>query len=89
MINWKVRFKNKAFWLALIPAIFVFVSAVMQIFGFDFDFTQLSTQIVGAVEALFMVFAILGIVVDPTVEGVSDSYFSLTKEFPTPNSREE
>lgn len=81
-INWLVRFKNKAFWLALIPAIFVFAQAVLQIVGIDFDYTDLSMRITGAVEALFAILAILGIVVDPTTKGFNDSMRALTYEEP-------
>lgn len=88
MINWAVRFKNKAFWLALVPAVFLFIQAVMQIFGFNFDFTELSTHIVGAIEALFVVLTIIGVVADPTTEGISDSERALGYKEPAPNAKE-
>ena len=81
-INWIVRFKNKAFWLALIPAVFMLAQAVLQIVGIDFDYSELSMRITGAVEALFVVLTILGIVTDPTTEGVGDSIQALTYEKP-------
>ena len=88
MINWAIRFKNKAFWLALVPAVFLFIQAVMQIFGFNFDFTELSTHIVGAIEALFVVLTIIGVVADPTTEGISDSERALGYKEPAPNAKE-
>ena len=38
-INWKVRFKNKTFWLAMIPAIIVLLTQVSEMFGFVLDLT--------------------------------------------------
>lgn len=73
MINWIVRIKNKAFWTALIPAAIIFVQAVAAIFGFQLDLSDVGDRIVAAIEALFVVLAILGIVVDPTTPGVGDS----------------
>ena len=34
MINWKVRLRNKAFWLAFIPAALLLVQTVAALFGF-------------------------------------------------------
>lgn len=76
-INWTVRLKNKMFWLAIIPAVLILVQAILQIVGIDFDYTELSMRLTGIVEALFVVLTILGIVVDPTTEGVDDSVQAL------------
>lgn len=72
-INWKVRIKNKVFWTTLIPAVALLVQAVAAIFGFTIDLTQLSGKIIAAVDALFGVLAIMGLVNDPTTEGFGDS----------------
>lgn len=81
-INWLVRFKNKAFWLAFIPAVFMLAQAVLQIVGIDFDYTEISMRITGAVEALFVVLMLLGIVADPTTEGIKDSVQAMTYDEP-------
>ena len=72
-INWQVRIKNKAFWLAIIPAVLLLIQAVAAVFGYTLDFTALNTKLLSVVEAAFVVLAILGIVVDPTTHGLSDS----------------
>ena len=36
-INWRVRIKNKAFWLALIPAVLLLVQVVAAVFGYTLD----------------------------------------------------
>lgn len=72
-INWIVRIKNKQFWLSVIPAIALVVQAVAAVFGFTFDFSTLVGKLLTVVDAVFALLVILGIVVDPTTAGVSDS----------------
>ena len=72
-INWLVRIKNKTFWVALIPAVLLLVQVVAAVFGFTIDLGDLGNQLLDVVNALFMVLAILGVVTDPTTDGVSDS----------------
>lgn len=73
MINWKVRLKNPAFWLALIPAVLLTIQAVLAPFGITWDYTVLNEQLVTIVNCIFGVLAVLGVVVDMTTSGVSDS----------------
>lgn len=82
MINWKVRAKNKNFWIALIPATLLLVQAVLACFGVAWDYSQVSQELLGVVNALFAVLAILGIVTDPTTEGIGDSEQALGYEAP-------
>lgn len=82
MINWKVRFKNKSFWLALIPAVLLLIQAVAAVFGFTLDFGELSDKLLAIVNAVFVVLTILGVVVDPTTEGTGDSARALGYDKP-------
>lgn len=72
-INLLVRIKNKAFWLALIPALLLVVQAVAALFGYRWDFVVLNQQIAAIINAVFAALAILGVVNDPTTAGVTDS----------------
>lgn len=72
-INWKVRVKNKAFWLALIPALLLLVQQVCAVVGVQLDFGDLQAQLVAIVGTVFTLLAILGIVADPTTAGMGDS----------------
>lgn len=72
-INWKIRIKNKTFWLTLIPAVLLLVQAVSAPFGYTWDFVVLNQQLAAIINALFAVLAILGVVTDPTTNGVGDS----------------
>ena len=84
MINWKVRIKNRLFWVELIPAIALVVQAVASVFGWNLDFTTLTGKLIAVVDAVFAVLVILGIVVDPTTEGVRDSKLAMTYDEPKP-----
>lgn len=77
-INWTVRVKNKAFWVALIPAVLLLVQVVAAVFGFTIDLGDLGNKLLAVVNALFAVLAILGVVTDPTTAGVTDSEQALT-----------
>lgn len=82
MINWKVRLKNKTFWVALIPAVLLLVQVVAAVFGYTLDMGDLGNKLLAVVNALFAVLAILGIVTDPTTAGVSDSEQAMTYDAP-------
>ena len=82
MINWKVRIKNKAFWVAIIPAALLLVQVIAAAFGFTLDLGELGNKLLDVVNAGFAVLAILGIVTDPTTAGVTDSAQALTYKEP-------
>lgn len=87
-INWSVRFKNKTFWLALIPAVLLLIQVVAAVFGFTLDLGDLGDKLIAVVNALFAVLVILGIVTDPTTEGVGDSTQALTYTEPKKENTE-
>ena len=82
MINWKVRIRNKQFWLAVIPAIALVAQAVAAVFGYTIDLTTMVGKLQVVVDAVFALLVILGIVVDPTTEGVGDSNRAMGYEKP-------
>lgn len=77
-INWQVRIKNKNFWLTFIPAVLLLIQVVAAVFGFTLDLGDLGNKLLDVVNAAFSVLVILGVVNDPTTEGVSDSEQALT-----------
>ena len=81
-INWLVRIKNKAFWVALIPAVLMLSQMIAAVFGYEMNLGDLGDKLLAVVNSLFVVLAILGIVTDPTTEGVADSERALTYEKP-------
>ena len=73
MINWKIRLMNKQFWLSLIPALALTAQAVAAVFGWEIDLTTAAGKLLTVVNTVFALLVVLGIVVDPTTEGVGDS----------------
>lgn len=82
MINWKVRIRNKAFWLALIPAVLLLAQSLAAAVGYELQLGDLGDRLLAIVNNLFALLAILGIVNDPTTAGISDSENAMTYETP-------
>ena len=89
MINWKVRLKSKSFWLAIITAVLLLIQVVAAVFGFALDLGDLGNKLLAVVNAAFAVLAILGIVVDPTTDGVGDSKQAMTYTEPKKDEEQE
>ena len=81
-INWKVRLKNKYFWLTIIPALFLLVGQVLRALGIDYDTDTASAAVVDVINAIFALLSAFGVVVDMTTHGVSDSDRALTYDEP-------
>ena len=81
-INWKVRIRSKWFWVALIPAVLLLAQQVLAIFGIQLDFQDVQAQLLAVVETVFLILGILGVIVDPTTKGFSDSERAMTYETP-------
>ncbi|MBU6000292.1 phage holin [Lactococcus lactis] len=79
-INWKLRLKSKAFWLALLPALFLLIQAIGASFGYKWNFVILNQQLAAVVNAAFALLAIVGVVADPTTSGLGDSDTVLNKD---------
>ena len=85
MINWKVRIKNKTFWLSLIPALLLLAQALGAVFGLSLDLSAVGEKLLTVVNTIFAVLTILGVVTDPTTAGVSDSKLALSYDEPKKN----
>lgn len=64
-IDWKVRLRNKAFWVAL----FSLISLVARKFGF----LHVAEDWGEIVDAVLSLLVLLGIIVDPTTPGIFDA----------------
>lgn len=74
-INWKVRMQHKQFWVSLIALLIVLANQIAGIF--NVDITIYSEQVTGISETILMILALMGIIVDPTTSGASDSQQAL------------
>lgn len=72
-INWLVRIKNKAFWVAFIPAVLLLIQVIASVFGIQIDLGNLGNKLLEVVNAVFSILVILGVVTDPTTAGITDS----------------
>lgn len=67
MINWETRLKNKTFWVSLISAIVL----LAQQLGLDIS-NFIPGNYADIINTIFVILTILGIVVDPSTDGISD-----------------
>lgn len=70
-INWKVRFRNPTFWLTAVPALITLIYAVLALFEIIPSVTK--ETVLDAFTAIVAALSTLGIIVDPTTKGVTDS----------------
>ena len=81
-INWKVRIKNKNFWITIIPMVLLLVQAVLAIFGLEIEIGDIGNKIIAVVNILFGILATIGVVNDPTTKNFVDSERALTYDKP-------
>lgn len=81
-INWKVRLKNKYFWLTIVPALFLLVGQVLRALGIEYDTDAVSSAVVDSINAIFALLSAFGVVVDMTTQGIGDSERALTYDQP-------
>lgn len=71
MINWRIRFRNKAWLAAFLAAIIQFGCRIMSLLGVELPIQE--NELLEAASTLVSLLVLLGVVVDPTTQGVSDS----------------
>lgn len=70
-INWKLRLKNKTILVSLLLCIVTFIYQVLGILGITPTISEDTiTQLIGLLANILVA---VGVVVDPTTKGVSDS----------------
>ena len=79
-INWKVRFKKKSFWVAIISAIALFINNMTQAIGLDYS-SQVE-QGVSILTSILTVLAGIGVVIDPTTAKLGDTGIAQTYSKP-------
>ncbi len=82
MLNWKVRIKNKALWLALVPALLLLIQAGAALVGVTIDLGELGNRLLSFVNTAFVLLSLLGVINDPTTQGLSDSSLAMTYKEP-------
>ena len=75
-INWKVRFKKKSFWVAIVSAIILFINNITQALGLNY--TEQLEQFSDGINGLLAVLVTFGVIQDPTTKGLKDSGITQT-----------
>lgn len=77
-INWKIRLHSKLFWTSMLSLLLVLSNQIAAIFGMDI--TIYNNQITAISETVLAILGLLGVIVDPTTKGLSDSDRALDYE---------
>lgn len=80
MINWKVRFKNKTWLISFIVTVLAFIYQILGLFKVTPAISQ--NDVVQLITLIVNMLAAVGVVVDPTTAGVSDSQRAMTYDSP-------
>ena len=75
-INWKARFKNKTFVITFVTLIITLVYQILGMFNVVPSVSE--DAVMNIVTMLVNVLATIGVLVDPTTDGMSDSERALT-----------
>lgn len=79
-INWKVRLRHRQFWLSMVSLLIILGKQIASLFGYDIG--AISEEIQQIIETILMILVILGVIVDPTTSGISDSKEALDYKEP-------
>lgn len=86
-INWKVRIKNPVFWTTVIPAVVSAVYAVLGALGVVAPIAE--SEVINLAAVIIGVLTTLGVLVDPTTKGLSDSHMAMTYRAPRADDTDE
>lgn len=67
-INFKIRFRQKQFIVAIISALLLLVQQIAKIFGYEI----VTDGIIQLVNVILSLLVMIGVVIDPTTKGLSD-----------------
>ncbi len=79
-INWKLRFKNKTILVSLFGVVITFIYQILSIIGIAVPISE--DNISQLVALLINILVAVGVVVDPTTDGISDSERAMTYNVP-------
>jgi len=80
MINWKVRFRNRVWLTGFVT--FVVSTVYQALAAFDIIPPVAQTAVMDIAATAIQLLSLLGIVVDPTTEGLGDSERARGYDFP-------
>ena len=85
-LNWKVRFKNKVWLGSFLSLIVGFVYSMLALFDVFPEVTQ--SLVLQLVNQVLTFLGLIGVIVDPTTAGISDSDRAMSYVEPWDDNRE-
>lgn len=85
-INLKVRMKNACFWLTFAPALVSFIYSVLSCFEIVPAISE--SMVINVITSIITALSTMGVLIDPTTEGMFDSARALLYEKPGQMSAE-
>ena len=79
-INWKVRFKNKVWLGSFISMVVGFIFSMLALFDVYPKVTQ--SLVMQIADQVLTFLGLLGVIIDPTTEGINDSARAMKYEKP-------
>lgn len=86
-VNWKVRFKNKIWLTSFFAAILTFVYTILGMFDVYPEVTQ--NDVGEIVNSVLMFLSLVGVIQDPTTDGLGDSLRALAYDKPWVDVKED
>ena len=77
-INWKVRFKNKAFVVSFATVVVTFMYQILSLLGITPALSE--SMVMNLITTVINALVMLGVLVDPTTKGIKDSDRAMTYE---------
>ena len=75
-INIKARLKNKTFLISFSALVIAFVYQILSLFGFTPEISE--NEVVNVFSIVINILACVGVIVDPTTDGMNDSDRAMT-----------
>ena len=77
-INWKVRFKSKAFVVSFVTVVVTLVYQILSLLGITPALSE--SMVMNLITTVINALVMLGVLVDPTTKGIKDSDRAMTYE---------
>ena len=85
-INWKVRFRNRAWLASFISLLVGFVFNLLRLFEIDPAFSE--SVLKNTVNQILTFLGLIGVLIDPTTAGLGDSERAMGYEEPWDDAQE-
>ena len=85
-INWKVRFRNRLWLWSFISAVIAMLFSFLSLWGISLPLSQ--NTVLGILYQVLSILSLLGVLIDPTTQGLNDSQRAMGYQVPYQDERE-